>query len=199
MKIWTWIAALALLPGCDSSGDDTGSSSSNTAGETGSDTEPTGGGDDTQVPPMGHTAIQTWLAAGHYQQWKCQSGPQPPIGISPHGSQRICSNDLMSAHGDGEYPVNAAAVKELLDDAGDIVGYAVSLHVSAGKTGDNWYWYEIVPPDSMAPHDETTNVVADGIGTMGSAPGQALCVGCHEATGIDAEHPGHDFVYEQVK
>lgn len=201
MKIWTMIAALALLPGCDSGGSDEGGSSGSGTMSAGETAEPTGGGEDeTQVPPTsGHADMQVWLKAGHYKSWTCQTGVQEPIMISPHGKQRICSNAVLSAHGDGEYPVDSAAVKELYDEAGaNIVGYAVYRHISAGKTGDNWYWYEVVPDSSMAPHD-ANGVVADQVGTMGSAPGKDLCVSCHSATGIDADHPGHDFVYEQVK
>lgn len=165
------------------------------------DTPTTGGDgpDETQVPPItGHADMQTWLKAGHYTKWNCQTGSQDAEPPSPHGKQRICANSIMSGHGDGEYPVDASAVKELHDDGGVVVGYAVSRHVSAGMTGDNWYWYEVVPDSSPAPHD-ANGVVADQIGTMGTAKGKDLCVGCHQATGSDAEHGGHDFVYEQVK
>ena len=78
----------------------------------------------------------------------------------------------------------------------NIVGYALYVHVKAGKTGDTWYWYEKVPLTSMAPHD-ANGVVADGTGGSGTA--MSICVGCHSATGSDAGHSGHDFVYTQVK
>ncbi len=203
MKIYPWLLALALIPGCGDDKGDSEDSGSDTA-NTGSDSEddPTGGAEDeTKVPPTsGHTDMQAWLKAGHYLKWKCQEGVQEPIGISPHGKQRICANAIMSGHAtEDEYPVDASAVKELYDEAGaNIVGYAVSRHIKAGMTGDDWYWYEVVPDSSMAPHD-ADGVVADGPGEAGERPGQALCVGCHKATGIDADHPGHDFVYEQVK
>ena len=90
-------------------------------------------------------------------------------------------------------------MKELYDDAGmNIVGFAVSRHVTAGTDGGTWYWYEEVPHDSQAPHD-ADGIVADGLGDSG--PAQSICVGCHQATGIDADHPdhpGHDFVHVQV-
>ncbi|MBK7829098.1 hypothetical protein [Nannocystis sp.] len=200
MKIRTWIVALALLPGC---GDDTGDTDGSSSADTGAATEPTTGDpvdDPAKVPPTsGHADMQAWLKEGHYKSWKCQMGVQEPISISPHGKQRICSNAILSGHlTQDEYPVDSAAVKELYDDAGaNIVGYAVYRHIKAGMTGDDWYWYEQVPDTSPAPHDDN-GVVADGPGSMGSAPGQGLCVGCHMATGQDADHPGHDFVYEQV-
>lgn len=181
MKNWTWLLALALLPGCgdDGSGDDSGE-------------------EEAQLPPTNGAEMRTWLAAGHYKSWSCEGAAHGPITISPHGMQRICSNDMISGHGTGEYPVGAAAVKELYDaDGKNIVGYAVYRHIKAGTNGDAWYWYEQVPDSSMAPHD-ADGIVADQIGTMGDKPGKDLCVGCHMATGLDANHPGHDFVYTQI-
>jgi hypothetical protein len=179
------IAALtaAAAAGC---GDETGDTS--------------GGGvvDDPQVPPAGNAeAVQAWLDKGYYKSWKCEAAVHGPIAISPHGMQRICSNTALSAHGTGEYPVDASGVKELYDANGTtIVGHAVYRHVKAGTTGDTWYWYEKVPLDHPAPHD-ANGVVADGTGASG--PAKDICVSCHGATGIDADHPGHDYVYTQIK
>lgn len=191
----------------DGSGNDdaasTGAEGSTGAEESSGETTPVedssgGGGGDEQTPPMsGHVDIQAWLAEGHYLSWTCEADPHPAsIAVSPHGMQRICSNDVMSAHGDGEYPVGASAVKELTLDDGTIFGYAVSLHYQAGTGGDSWYWYEQVSADHPAPHDEN-GVVADGIGSSG--PALDICVSCHSAAGVDAAHPGHDFVYVQVQ
>ena len=187
-------------------GDDTGDDAAGTtAGDTtnGEETTPVedstgGGGGDAQTPPMsGHVDIQAWLAEGHYLSWTCEADPHAAtIGVSPHGMQRICSNDLMAAHGDGEYPVGASAVKELMMDDGTRYGWAVSLHFQAGTEGDSWYWYEQVHADHPAPHDEN-GVVADGVGNSG--PAMSICVSCHSAAGLDADHPGHDFVYVQVQ
>jgi hypothetical protein len=156
------------------------------------------GGAEAQTPPMtGHADLQAWLAEGHYESWTCEAAPHAAtIGVSPHAMQRICANDLMTAHTDGEYPVGASAVKELFLDDGTRYGFAVSLHFEAGTGGESWYWYEQVHADHPAPHDEN-GVVADGIGDAG--PAQAICVGCHSAAGLDATHPGHDFVYVQVQ
>lgn len=184
MKIWTWLLALALLPGC---GDD---------GASGDDA---GNDDETQVPPTsGMVDMRAWLDAGHYKKWSCEAASHEARAPSPHGWNRICSNDAISSFaGTGEYPVDSAAVKELYDATGKtIVGYAVYRHIKAGTTGDTWYWYEIVPDDSAAPHD-ANGIVADGNG--GSGPAKDICVSCHSATGSDAAHSGHDFVYTQVK
>jgi hypothetical protein len=161
------------------------------------ETNPPGGDDVTQVPPPGPaSAVKEWIDAGHYKSWNCEAAAHDPIAISPHGKNRICTNAKVSGHTSGEYPVDSAGVKELYDAAGaNVVGYAVYRHVKAGTTGDTWYWYEIVPQDSMAPHD-ANGIVADGLGDSG--PPKDICVSCHGAAGIDAMHPGHDFVYTQV-
>ncbi len=161
-----------------------------------------GGGastDEHQLPPTtGRTAIEAWISAGHYKAWHCESAAHAARSPSPHGQNRICSNDAMSNFaGAGEYPIGSAAVKELFDDAAkNIIGYAVEVHTAAGNTGDTWYWYERVPLSSAAPHD-SNGVVADGSGASG--PAQTICVGCHQAAGSDAGHSGHNFVYTQVK
>lgn len=154
---------------------------------------------DPQLPPTtGRADIEAWLTAGHYMSWRCEPAAHAQRSPSPHGQNRICSNTTMSSFtGTGEYPVGAAAVKELFDDTGKtIVGYAVEVHTTAGNTGDAWYWYERVPASSPAPHD-ANGVVADGKGSSG--PAQTICVGCHQAAGSDAGHSGHNFVYTQVK
>ena len=154
--------------------------------------------DEKQNPPTtGRVDVEAWLAKGLYKSWHCEAAQHDARSPSPHGKNRICSNDKTSANAGGEYAVDSAGVKELYDDTGmNVVGYAVYRHVTAGKTGDTWYWYERVPANSPAPHD-ANGVVADGTG--GSGPAKAICVGCHSATGSDAMHSGHDFVYTQVK
>lgn len=158
-----------------------------------------GGADDPeQVPPTSSVAdIDAWLAEGHYKSWACEDKEHDARSPSPHAVNRICSNDALSAHGDGEYPVDAASVKELYDAVGGkVVGYAVYRHVTAGAGGASWFLYEKVPLTSAAPHD-STGLVAFGTGDSGTA--KDICVGCHEAAGSDAMHSGHDFVYTQVK
>lgn len=156
------------------------------------------GGSDPQAPPTtGMAAVESWLTQGLYKSWHCEPAAHAARSPSPHGMNRICSNNLLSGAGTGEYPVDSASVKELYDSAGaSIVGYAVFRHTSAGTTGAAWYYYERVPQSSMAPHD-ANGVVADGIGSAG--PAQTICVSCHQAAGSDMAHSGHDFVYTQVK
>lgn len=177
----------------DGSGNEDAAGTTSAMTSAGDTADSSGGGSDAQTPPMsGFVDIEAWLAAGHYQSWACEGAAHgASIGVSPHGMQRICSNDLLSGHGDGEYPVGAASVKELFLDDGTLYGHAVSLHFQAGGGGDSWYWYEKVHADHPAPHDEN-GVVADGVD-------EAICVSCHSAAGTDAEHPGHDFVYVQVQ
>jgi len=139
--------------------------------------------------------VTAWLREGSYKQWKCEPTPVGQRGPSPHGTNRICSNGLASKAGAGEYPVGAASVKELYEPDGSL-GYAISHHVKAGTTGDTWYWYEVVPLQSAAPHD-ARGVVADGMGDKG--PAKAICAGCHQNAGSDTERLGHDFVYIQIK
>ncbi len=167
--------------GCD----DDDPRTNGTGGAGGGGAGGTGGsaGTGAQVPPTGAAAIDAWLAAGSYKSWACLPAARAPLaGVSPHGQNRVCTNAALSAHGAGEYPVNSAAVKELYNSSGAIIGYSVSLHVSAGKTGSNWYWYEKIG----------ATVAADAVGVP-------FCVSCHQGAGSDAAHPGHDFVYTQVR
>jgi len=122
--------------------------------------------------------------------------------VSPHGYNRVCSNDLTAGF-DGsvndERPIGSASVKELYDDASNLVGYATSLKLSrSSDDGAGWYWYERVPLDSGAPHDGQ-GVVAAGLGDSG--PAKSVCVGCHAAAASDATHSvtgSADYVYLQV-
>jgi hypothetical protein len=90
---------------------------------------PSPGLGDAQTPPTtGHDAIETWLTAGSYKQWHCEQAVHAPRSPSPHvNMNKICSNTLLSGAPAGvEYPVGAAAVKELYDAAGTTInGYAV--------------------------------------------------------------------------
>jgi hypothetical protein len=117
-----------------------------------------------QTPPTNGHDVETWLQAGSYKSWHCEAAPHPARSPSPHGMNRICSNDLTSSFsGTGERPQGTAAVKELYDDAAmNVVGYAVYLKTQATSAqGGNWYFYERVPTSSAAPHD-AQGVVAEG-------------------------------------
>jgi hypothetical protein len=155
--------------------------------------------------PQGATAVEAWLSAGSYKSWHCEAAAHEARMPSPHGFNRICSNDLVASNatGTGVWPKGAAAVKELLASATSTtpVGYAFYTKTAADSAnGTNWYWYERVPADSVAPHD-AAGVVADGMGATG--PALSICVGCHGAAGSDVAHTptvgGRDQVYTAVK
>lgn len=160
---------------------------------------------DSQTPPMGHPALTAWLSGGAYKQWHCEPSVHEARSPSPHGYNRICSNDILSAHAaeTGAWPMGAAAVKELYTEETDTTpeGYSVYLKTKADSAaGANWYWYERVPLDSPIPHDANTGVVADGLGTSGVP--KDVCVSCHGAAGSDGPHTpsagGRDQVYTPV-
>lgn len=170
----------------------------------GDDADPTG---DPQTPPIGRVAIEAWLTDGGatYKTWAAEPAIHAARMPSPHGFNRIYSNDLIknNAAGNGVWPKGAAAVKELYASATATapIGIAVYLKLEDDSAaGANWYWYERVPLDSEAPHD-ANGVVADGTGDTG--PAKAICVGCHTGAGVDADHtpsPGaRDQVYTPVR
>jgi hypothetical protein len=130
---------------------------------------------DPEVPPRGEGDIDGWIDEGHYLSWRCEPAPVDVRFGSPHRPQtRTCNNLTIatSGGGTGELPVDAASVKEMYDDAGQIKGFGVSRKVTAGGA-DSWYWYEKI----------SGNVKADGMG-----PPAGSCSGCH----IDATR---DFTY----
>jgi len=163
--------------------------------------------DSAQTPPMGGAAVEAWLAQGDYLKWHCEAAVHASRSPSVHNFNRICSNDVINANATAmsDWPVGAAAVKELYQSATDTkpVGYAVYLKTQADSaSGANWYWYERVPTtglQSAAPHD-ANGVVADGLG--GSGTPMTICVACHGASGSDAAHTpsvgGRDEVYTPV-
>lgn len=161
-----------------------------------------------ELPPTtGYKDVEAWLAKGAYKSWHCEAAPHPARSPSPHGINRICNNSKIRAQapGPGEYPVGAAAVKELYDEAGaKIVGYAVEVHVSAGKDTSNWYWYERNPTLNAPAKNGSAGLVADGIGPnegVAGMPTEKVCTGCHSAAGSDAAHnttDSHDFVYTHI-
>src|SRR5262245_43304904 len=121
-------------------------------------------GDD-QTPPTGHDAVESWLAGGTYKLWASEPAVHASRSPSPHGFNRIFSNDLLAANaaGTGAWPKGAAAVKELYTAETDTTpaGYAVYLKLDADSAaGAHWYWYERIPDGSIA---------ADGTGDGGTA------------------------------
>src|SRR6266545_4057633 len=108
-----------------------------------------------QKPPQGAAAVEAWLKKGDYKDWQCEPKVHEAREPSPHGFNRICSNDAIAdrATDEGVWPSGAAAVKELYAsaDAAKPAGYAVYLKTKADSAdGANWYWYERVPLDSAA-------------------------------------------------
>ena len=160
---------------------------------------------DAQTPPIsGRADIENWLRDASYKTWTCEPAVHAARAPSPHGFNRICSNDVImaAARGAAAWPKGAAAVKEIYASltATTPVGFAVYLKTAASSNaGAGWYWYERVPATSDAPHD-ANGVVADGKGVGGTA--LTICVGCHAAAGSDAAHTpstgGRDQVYTPV-
>ena len=173
-------------------------------GSDSTDSSPSSSAGSLQLPPTTNgTDVEAWLAKGYYEKWACETSSHPQIKVSPHGQNRICSNDAIvgftGAIG-AERPKGSAAVKELYDDNAKLVGYAVSVKLADKSDGGaNWYWYERVPLTSPAPHD-AKGVVADGPGNAGPAKG--ICVNCHTGAGSDADmhnvNHSSDYVYDVI-
>jgi hypothetical protein len=175
-----------VLIGCSSSSGTSG----NAPGDSGSTVQ------NDQTPPMGHTALEAWLATGVYKSWHCEAAPHAARSPSIHVFDRVCSNDAIASNASGTsaWPEGAASVKELYDpsDTKTVKGYAVALKTQADSgNGANWYWYE---------REITGTVLADGLGS--TATPMADCVSCHSAAGSDAAHTpttgGRDQVYTPV-
>jgi hypothetical protein len=190
-----WGRALALMLASTGCGDDAGGSGSGGEAPTTSAAASSGAGGDAQTPPRGEAEVEAWLAAGSYTSWRCESDVHAARSPSPHGFNRVCSNDLIAsnASGDAPWPAGAAAVKELHGsaDSTEPTGYAVYLKLAEDSAeGAGWYWYERIG----------TSVVADGTGDAGSA--RSICVGCHSGAGSDTAHtpsPGaRDHVYTPI-
>ncbi len=188
---------LALVAcGDDSAADGAGGSSGTGGGATTSTSSSTSGaGGDAQTPPQGAANVEAWVAGGAYLNWACEGEIHASRSPSPHGFNRICSNDAIAAAAgaDGDWPQGAAAVKELYDaiDATEPSGVAVYMKVGSDSAeGAGWYWYERIGD----------GVVADGVGDAG--PAKSICVGCHVGAGVDEAHTptpgGRDFVYTPV-
>lgn len=185
--------AAALLIACSSS---TSGNSSPDSGA-GNGTTDSGGAGNDQIPPMGQSALEPWLATGAYKMWHCETTAHAARSPSIHVYDRVCVNDAVAndATGTGVWPQGAACVKELFDptDTTTVKGYAVSIKTQADSAnGDNWYWFE---------KETTGTVLADGLGSTG-AP-MTDCVSCHSAAGSDAMHTptkgGRDEVYTPVQ
>lgn len=120
--------------------------------------------------PLGGAALEAWLQAGHYRQWRGESKAHSSQG--PHfGKVRAYLNpvlfDSLNA-GNKAHPKGAVAVKELYGEGDQVLGWSVAIKTDAASAaGANWYWYEKFE----------ARVVADGKGIL-------LCRSCH-LTGRD--------------
>jgi hypothetical protein len=159
-----------------------------------------------ETPPTHGTDVEAWLKTGAYQKWHCEPAVHASRSPSPHGFDRVCSNDLVnptaSDEDAGAWPLGAAEVKELytsLAPDGGPEGYAVSLKTAAdvvnedaGGPGSNWYWYERLTDGTIE---------ADGLGAP-NTPANTICVACHVAAGSSAAYTptpgGRDFIYTPV-
>lgn len=191
----TRLAVMALcLLGASACGDDD---------DTMKDTPPAS--NEEQTPPTSAGAISAWLDKGYYKQWHCEEAVHEARSPSPHGFNRICSNDLIADNvsRNDPWPKGAAAVKELYDDGSESEpsGFSVYLKTASdSKDGANFYWYEQLPPLNQFAAMFPNGVAADGWGDSGNA--KSICVTCHVAAGADAAHtpsPGaRDEVYTPV-
>jgi hypothetical protein len=113
-----------------------------------------------------------YLQSGEYRKFAHESGVHPSDG--PHGSVLTYVNPILEASLKAEnevHPVNAAAVKELYNNSGTLIGWAVSVKTQAeSEDGNGWYWYENFSTTNNRP-------IANGKGV-------GLCAGCHSG-GLD--------------
>ena len=121
------------------------------------------------TPPNEGKALLKWLQAGSYLKWPKESAPHRSMG--PHKSLVLTYlNPVLDRSLDAKakaHPQGAAAVKELIDEAGKLSGWAVSVKTATDSDGGKgWYWYEILGGTSNG------SVVAQ-------ANGVPLCAGCH--------------------
>jgi hypothetical protein len=145
-----------------------GHSAAGDGGAAGAATDATPGS--AQVPPVGHQALEPWLAAGHYKAWRCEANISPRRLNGAHGKTRVCANEALLASTAGEYPVGAASVKELYTADDKPNGFAVGLKIAPGAGAATWYWFERLGE----------RLVADGDGSK-----TPLCSGCHRGAARD--------------
>jgi hypothetical protein len=150
--------------------------------------------DDEEVPAITSRAVlNTWLAKRYYRRWSCETAPRA-TSVALHGRMRTCRNEILRDPSvSGEYHVGAAAISELVDGAGTVIGTALVVRglPDPGPTG--WYFYERwSAPAALALHEpiEPDGTVADGFGDAGGNA-QTLCAACHAKAARDFVHvPG---------
>ena len=133
------------------------------------------------VPPTEGAALLKWLQSGSYKAWPKESAAHRSMGEHKTLVQTYLSPavDKSLAAKAKEHPRGSAAVKELMDAAGKLSGWAVTVKTAEhGDGAKGWYWYEILG-------------TTPGSGVVANGQAVPLCVSCH-AKGRDAilsEHP----------
>jgi hypothetical protein len=133
------------------------------------------------VPPTEGSALLKWLQSGAYKAWPKESAAHRSMGehktlVQTYLSPAVDKSLEAKAR---EHPRGSAAVKELMDPAGKLSGWAVAVKTAEqGDGAKGWFWYEIFG-------------TTPGSSVLASGQAVPLCVSCH-AKGRDAilsEHP----------
>jgi len=133
------------------------------------------------LPPTEGEALLKWLQSGAYKAWPKESAPHRSMGahetlVVTHLNPALDKSMHAKA---AAHPQGSAAVKELLDAGGKLMGWALAMKTAAQSDGGKgWFWYEILGTTPGSP------VTANGQG----AP---ACIGCHARgrDGLLSEHP----------
>jgi hypothetical protein len=133
------------------------------------------------TPPTEGAALLKWLQSGAYQAWPKESAAHRSMGEHKTLVQTYLSPAVDKSLGAKakEHPRGSAAVKELMDPAGKLSGWAVAVKTAEhGDGAKGWFWYEIFG-------------TTPGSSILANGQAVPLCVSCH-AKGRDAilsEHP----------
>jgi hypothetical protein len=133
------------------------------------------------VPPTEGAALFKWLQSGAYRAWPKESAAHRSMGEHKTLVQTYLNPVVDTSLGAKakEHPRGSAAVKELLDAAGKLSGWAVAVKTAEqGDGAKGWFWYEIFG-------------TSPGSSVLANGQAVPLCVSCH-AKGRDAilsEHP----------
>jgi len=133
------------------------------------------------TPPTEGAALLKWLQSGAYKAWPKESAAHRSMGEHKTLVQTYLNPTVDKSLGAKakEHPRGSAAVKELMDPAGKLSGWAVAVKTAEqGEGAKGWFWYEIFG-------------TSPGSSILANGQAVPLCVGCH-AKGRDAilsEHP----------
>jgi len=128
-----------------------------------------------QLPPTDLTQLDEWLAARSWEDWDCEIDSHPATGISPHGTNRICQNVIVTRNldGTGDFPVGATLVKESFDGGGNSFALFVETRLDAGSGPSSWYFLR---------RETASGAIVDN---------EAFCADCHARS-------RRDFVWSTV-